>query len=235
MNNYFECYGRGEPLILLHGNGEDLTYFKNQIPVFAKYFKVYALDTRGHGRSPRAEGAFTIRRFAQDLYIFMCRHKINKAHILGFSDGANIAMYFALAHPEMVDKLILNGGNAFPAGLKAYFNLPCQIGYRLLKPIPKKPPAIAHFTELLGLMALEPQLTAEHLAHISAPTLVLAGTKDIVKAEHTRLIAKSIPDSRLKILKGGHCLGTEVPQVYNETVLRFLRFYTQRKPRNERE
>ena len=148
MHHYFETYGAGEPLILLHGNGEDCTYFKHQIPAFAKYYKVYAIDTRGHGKTPRGDGEFSIRRFAEDLYDFFEWQKIPKAHILGFSDGANIAMYFALAHPERINKLILNGGNIFPTGLKAYFNVPCQVGYRLLKPIPFKNEKVHHFYEL---------------------------------------------------------------------------------------
>ena len=94
---HFETCGEGYPLLLLHGNGEDLTFFNKQIKAFSAQYQVYAIDTRGHGKSPRGEGTFSIRRFAEDLYDFMQWQGIEKAHILGFSDGANIAMYFALA------------------------------------------------------------------------------------------------------------------------------------------
>ena len=222
MRLNYEVSGQGEPLILLHGNGEDLTYFKNQVPVFSLRYTVYAVDTRGHGKSPRGTGKFRIERFAEDLYRFMRERHLKKAHILGFSDGANIAMYFAIRHPEMVDKLILNGGNAFPTGLKAYFNIPCQVGYRVLKPIAKKVRRV-RFAELLGLMALEPHITPAQLAEITAPTLVLAGTRDIVKRSHTLLIADSIPGAQAVFIEGGHMISSTVPKVYNEVVMEFLK------------
>ena len=223
MHHYFETYGAGEPLILLHGNGEDCTYFKNQIPALARYYKVYAVDTRGHGKTPRGEGKFSIRRFAEDLYDFFEWQHIQKAHVLGFSDGANIAMYFALAHPERIGKLVLNGGNIFPTGLKAYFNVPCQVGYRLLKYIPFKNEKINHFYELLKLMALEPHITPEQLHTIKVPALVLAGSHDIVKFSHSRLMAKSLPRCKFKIIEGGHMISSTDPQGYNEAVLHFLK------------
>ena len=93
---YYQEKGTGEPLILLHGNGEDSSYFKNQIDYFQNTYRVIAIDTRGHGRSPRGDAPFTIEQFACDLYDFMQEHRISNAIILGFSDGANIAMRFAI-------------------------------------------------------------------------------------------------------------------------------------------
>ena len=91
IEHYYIEKGRGEPLILLHGNGENCDYFKGQIDEFARYYHVYALDTRGHGNTPRGNAPFTIRQFADDLLGFMDSHGIDKAHLLGFSDGGNIA------------------------------------------------------------------------------------------------------------------------------------------------
>lgn len=92
--------GNGEPFILLHGNGEDGTYFTSQIDYFSKSYRVIAVDTRGHGKSPRGDAPFSIRQFAEDLYHFMTEKGIESAHILGFSDGGNIALIFAVNHPE---------------------------------------------------------------------------------------------------------------------------------------
>ena len=77
----------------------------------SKHFRVIAIDTRGHGQTPRGDAPFTIRQFADDLLEFMSEHGIDKAHILGFSDGGNTAMIFAMTHPERVGKLILDGAN----------------------------------------------------------------------------------------------------------------------------
>ena len=100
IKHYFIEKGRGYPLILLHGNGEDCSYFNGQIDAFSKWYHVYAIDTRGHGRTQRGDKPFTIRQFAEDLLCFMEEHQIKKAHLLGFSDGGNIAMIFAIRHPE---------------------------------------------------------------------------------------------------------------------------------------
>lgn len=127
---YYEEFGYGFPLILLHGNGEDHMYFKYQIEYFSREYRVIAIDTRGHGRSPRGDGEFTLSRFADDLYMFMTAHGIEKAHILGFSDGGNIALIFALRHPDMVESLILNGANIDPSGVKRRTQIPIELGYR---------------------------------------------------------------------------------------------------------
>ena len=92
--------GSGFPLILLHGNGEDSSYFVHQIDHFSKQYRVIALDTRGHGQSPRGEKPFSIKQFAEDLHDFMNEKGIDKAILLGFSDGGNIALTFALKYPE---------------------------------------------------------------------------------------------------------------------------------------
>ena len=97
---FYREKGNGEPFVLLHGNGEDSSYFKHQIEHFCDRYRVIAPDTRGHGKSPRGTSPFTIRQFSCDLYDFMKNHQIPKAVILGFSDGANIAMRFAMKHPD---------------------------------------------------------------------------------------------------------------------------------------
>lgn len=96
----YEEAGSVIPLILLHGNGEDRSYFRHQIEDLQDIRHVYALDTRGHGQSPRGTAPFTLNRFVRDLEEFMDQNGIEQADLLGFSDGANIALLFALNHPE---------------------------------------------------------------------------------------------------------------------------------------
>lgn len=130
---HYEKKGSGEPFLLLHGNGEDSSYFKNQIEYFSSKYCVIALDTRGHGASPRGSKPFTIEQFACDLYDFMLESGLSNAIILGFSDGANIAMKFAMKHPDMVKALILNGGNLNAKGVKGTTQIPIEIGYRIAR------------------------------------------------------------------------------------------------------
>lgn len=222
MENNYISKGEGFPLILLHGNGEDLSYFKNQTPEFSKYFKVYAIDTRAHGKSERGEGALSIKRFSEDLFDFFAWQKIDRAHILGFSDGANIAMYFALAHPDKVDKLILNGGNLNPKGVKARYQCPIEIGYKIASHFAGKSQKAKENAELLSLMVNEPDIKPEELKKITSPTLVIAGKKDMIKEKHTRLIAKSLPHSELRIINGDHFIAAKNSEKFNKIVLDFL-------------
>ena len=149
---FYKSVGEGHPLILLHGNGEDCTYFGGQISFFAKHRRVIAIDTRGHGKSPRGEAPFSLNTFADDLYDFMKSHGIETADILGFSDGGNIALLFALTHPETVTRLILNGANLSPRGIKPSVQLPIELGYRLARSFAKKSDRAKANAEMLGLM-----------------------------------------------------------------------------------
>ena len=124
MTHFYKEKGQGEPLILLHGNGENCDYFAGQIDEFARHFHVYAPDTRGHGKTPRGTAPFTIRQFADDLLAFMDAHRIERANLLGFSDGGNIAMIFAIKYPERVDRLILDGANLDAKGVKRSIQIP---------------------------------------------------------------------------------------------------------------
>ncbi len=214
--------GSGHPLILLHGNGEDSTYFVHQMEPFARHFRVIAVDTRGHGRTPRGEMPFTIRQFAEDLLGFMDEHGIGKAHLLGFSDGGNIAMVFALAHPDRVSRLILDGANLDASGVKRSVQIPIEIGYRFARLFASVSEGARRKAELLGLMVNDPNVRAEELSRIQCPTLVVAGDNDMIKDEHTRLIAASIPGARLAVIPGDHFVANKNPEAFNDVVLRFL-------------
>lgn len=220
-HHYIE-QGEGFPLILLHGNGEDLSYFEHQMEPFAKHFRVIAIDTRGHGQTPRGNAPFSIRQFAEDLLGFMDQHRIEKAHILGFSDGGNIAMVFAMAHPERVEKLILDGANLDAAGVKRSIQIPIELGYRIAKIFAGKSPEAKKNAELLGLMVNDPNVKPEELARILCPTLVIAGSKDMIKEGHTRLIARSIPGAQIVIIPGNHFVANKNPDAFNEAILHFL-------------
>lgn len=214
--------GQGQPLILLHGNGEDNSYFVNQINHFSKEYRVIALDTRGHGKSPRGEAPFTIKQFAKDLCDFMDEHRIGKAVILGFSDGGNIALTFALKHPERVEKLILNGANLFPSGVKPRYQWPIVIGYHIAKCFAKKSEQAKKNAELLGLMVNEPKIQPSELSRLTMPVLVIAGTKDMIKESHTKLIYSSLTNAKLNIIKGDHFVANKNFEAFNKAVSEFL-------------
>lgn len=216
QHHYIE-QGQGEPLVLLHGNGESGDYFAHQMEAFSRRYHVYAPDTRGHGGTPRGNAPFTIDQFAADLAGFLDRLSIPKAHILGFSDGANIAMVFAMNWPDRVGKLILDGGNLDPSGVTAACTRWIQREYRAAKE-----KGDAGTIELMELMLDQPHIPPAHLARITAPTLVMAGNRDVILREHTKLIARSIPGAKLTILQGDHFIAAKHPEEFNRAVLEFL-------------
>lgn len=220
---YYREAGSGEPLILLHGNGESGEYFINQIEHFQSRYRVIAVDTRGHGQSPRGEAPFTIAQFANDLYDFMQGHGITRAVILGFSDGANIAMKFSMQHPDMVKALILNGGNLDPSGVKRLPQLSIEIGYRIASRFAARSPDAKKNAEMLGLMVNDPNIRPSELSSITMPSLVICGAKDLIKESHTRMIAENLPNARLVILPGDHFTANKHPAEFNRAVDDFLK------------
>lgn len=214
--------GQGFPLILLHGNGEDHTYFKHQIGPFSEKFRVIALDTRGHGQSPRGTAPFTLEQFAEDLKGFLDSRGIRRCHLLGFSDGANIALLFALKYPEYVEKLVLNGADLYPSAVKLSIQVPIVLGWGLLQAIRRFDKKAQPKWELLDLMTTQPHIKPASLAALTMPTLVAAGDRDMIREKHTRLIARSIPNSQLAILPGDHFVARRNWQAFNPLVLNFL-------------
>lgn len=219
---YYQEQGEGEPLLLLHGNGEDGTYFVNQISFFSDRYRVIAVDTRGHGKSPRGTAPFTMEQFAADLHHLMDKLQIQRAVILGFSDGANIAMKFALKYPDRVKALILNGGNLDTEGVKKSIQIPIEFGYRFAKLFAGKSEEAKSHMEILGLMVNEPNIKPEELHAIQAPTLVIVGTKDMIKQSHTKVIAKNIPNAKLSVIPGDHFIANKKSGEFNKAVEEFL-------------
>jgi len=222
IHHYYIEKGSGHPLVLLHGNGEDCTYFSGQIDEFARHYHVFAIDTRGHGKTPRGTAPFTIRQFADDLLGFMDEHQIGKAHILGFSDGGNIAMIFAMRYPERVDQLILNGANLHARGVKRMTQIPIEIGYQIARFFSAWKDSAKANMEMLGLMVNDPNVKPEELASIQAKTLVIAGTHDMIREAHTRLIAAHIPHAELELIEGNHFVANKKPAEFNQKILAFL-------------
>ena len=219
---YYTEKGYGTPLVLLHGNGENGGFFKHQLDFFAKKYRVIIPDTRGHGRSPRGSAPFTFDTFAEDLKGLLDSLNIKKAIILGFSDGGNIALLFTLKHPEYVEKLILNSANLYPAGLKKSFLISVRLLYAATCIISHFSKKAARKKELLALMAKQPDISPKELSAVKCPTLVIAGTLDLITKKHTRLIADSIDGALLCFINGNHTAAQTNSVEFNKTVERFL-------------
>lgn len=222
-SEYFPADPQAPTLILLHGNGEDHTYFVKQIPAFSPHFRLVLMDTRGQGQSTGGDGELNFSVFAADLLALMDHLQIAKAHLLGFSDGGNLALTFALAHPERVQSLILNGANLEPGGVKLSSQLPIVLGYgccRLLSPFSHK---ARQNGAVLGLMVNHPHIPSQALAALTMPALVIVGERDMIRDRHSQLIARSLPNAQFVRIPGGdHFCAAKCPEVFNHAVLSFL-------------
>lgn len=220
---YYEVYGEGDPLILLHGNGQSIGFFSQQIFAFSKHFKVYAIDTRGHGKSYENGLRYTYDLFAEDVNAFMDSLKLSNATIVGWSDGGNTGLILAMKYPERVKTLVTMGAVAFIDNSvvdKSTFRM-LHKGIRYFQ---KDTSYVSrNKARLTELLLTEPKHTFEDLEKIKCPVLVMAGQKDIVKEEHTRAIAKSIKRSTLNIVAGAtHFLPQENGRLFNKIVLEYL-------------
>ena len=183
---FYEIQGQGSPIILLHGNGEDHKIFKTLLKVLTKTHKVYTIDSRCHGQSSVSE-KLTYDLMADDIIRFIKKLNIQKPILYGFSDGGIIGLLIAIREPLLLKKLIISGANLNPEGLHP-------------KVLAKVQRLADKGNYLYKLMANEPNINPLDLAKIEIPVVVLAGEKDVVLEEHTRLIANSIRRSTIEII-----------------------------------
>ena len=228
---YYAIYGSGEPLILLHGGLGHSDVWGNQIPAFAKQYKVIVADSRGHGRSTRTSEPYSYRLMASDVVALMDHLKIDKAAIVGWSDGGIIGLDIAMNHPERVTKLFAFGANTNVAGLRpdiansVVFNKYIERAgkdYERLSKTPKDYDALV--TQISEIWATQPDYKPEDLAKITAPTAIADGEHDeAIRQEHNAEMAKLIPSAKLVILPGvSHFAMWQNPELFNKAVLDFL-------------
>ncbi len=184
---HYEVSGKGHPLIMLHGNGEDISIFEKALPALEEHFTVYRIDSRCHGLST-AKAPLHYELIADDVYGFIILNRLERPFVYGFSDGGIAALMLAYTHPEAVGAIAASGANTNPKALKMLY----RFGYGKLARLYPDPKT--------KMMATEPHITKDDLARIAVPALITAGGKDMVKEEDTKLIASSIPGAQLMIL-----------------------------------
>lgn len=220
---YCRVLGDGEPLLLLHGNGEDHQIFEQQLLHFSKKFKVIALDSRGHGCSNHGEKLLTFQRMAQDILVILRYLNLSKATIMGFSDGGNLALYFASHYPEKVNKLIVVGANYKVDGLEKKSLTEVKRDYILFAILSKFSSKAERKKQVIDLMWHQLDLKSVDLITIKAPTLVVAGEYDVIEESHTKKLHKLISTSKLVIVpKVSHFLMVEKYKEFNQLAENFL-------------
>lgn len=208
----------------MHGNGGSINSFKSQIPFLAEHYQVISVDTRGQGKSiDKTSKNFSYDLFAEDVKSLLDTLNLKQVNLLGWSDGGNTGLILAMKQPEYIKKLITMGANLSPdpTAIQAKILNQTQTDINKLKSkndINNRTPIM-----LLEMLLSEPHILHKDLSKITAKTLILAGEKDIILENHTKLIANSIPNAEVIILKNqSHFAPHENPELFNKTVLDFL-------------
>ena len=217
---YYETYGSGQPLLMLHGNGGSIQAFSNQIPFFAKYYQVIAIDSRLQGKSDGSPDTISYDMMAADFCGLLDYLHLDSVYVLGWSDGGIDGLIMAMNCPEKVRKLAVSGANVVPDSTA----LPYDDIVGMKNFVEHDKAASAVDIALNKMMIYQPQIPFSELKKIRCPVLVMAGDHDIIKPGHTLKIFQSIPSASLCIFPDSfHNVCQQHPDEFNGTVLTFFR------------
>jgi pimeloyl-ACP methyl ester carboxylesterase len=215
---YYEVYGKGEPVLLIHGNGSSIGELKAQIDYFSKHYQVIAMDSRDHGKSADSPGKLTYEKMTGDLAALLDHLHSPPVFALGWSDGGTEALLLAVRHPQKVKKVAAMAANLNPQGVHPE-------ALSLVKSmLAELPPSEKRERKVTQMMLDEPHINPTSLEAIQAPTLILAADHDMVLDDHTLQIYHHIPNSQLCIFPNAtHMVPYDEPELFNSTVDRFFR------------
>lgn len=237
---YYEIYGEGEPLLLLHGNSGSIENYIYQIPELSKHFKVVAVDSRAQGRSTDSDKEITYALMASDMSELIDKLNLGKVNIVGWSDGGNIGLELAYAHPDKVLKVVAFGANythenwmAPPDSVVMAPDDPIVVkisgmiknlgtAAERLSADPSRMPVIKK--KLEDLYSNYPNFTHDQLKTIDVPFLIVAGDHDVIALDQTIALFTNLPKSELFIVPhASHLVPAENPDLINSEVIRFLK------------
>jgi len=218
INLYYETYGTGKPLVLLHGNGGSIRGQSSRIEYFKNYFQVIAIDSRAHGKSvDQSDNPLTYEQMANDIKVLLDSLQIDSAYIWGQSDGGILGLLIAINYPDKLAKLATFGANTFP-GEKAVFD---EINKMVLDTL--KNTKDNYTKKLYSLMAFQPHITERQLSGIKCSVLIMTGDRDAVRLEHSIKIFQNIPNSNLFVMPGATHFGSyQKPDLFNMVLLDFF-------------
>jgi pimeloyl-ACP methyl ester carboxylesterase len=223
---YYEVYGKGEPLLLVHGNGGSIADLSAQVAYFRKHYKVIAMDSRDQGKSGDSPDKLTYEKMTDDLAALLDHLKTGPVNVLGWSDGGIEALLLAIRHPAKVKKIAAMAANLNPSE-EAVRPEVITLVKSMLAAIPateRDTPQGRRQIKVTQMLLDEPHIELKALEAINAPTLVLAGDHDIIRDEHTVAIYQHISSSQLAIFPNAtHMVPFDDPALFNATVEGFFR------------
>ncbi len=225
---YYEVYGEGKPMVLIHGSGQSIADMKAQIDYFSGDYKVLIADSRAHGKSGLGEGDLTYVQMSKDWSALIEHLDMAPANIVGWSDGGNIGLRMAVDHPQVVAKLATMGSNLQPDesavqswAVQWVLDTTEEVNKMLASGDTSQDWKVQ--AEHLRLLREQPNMSLKELSTIKAPVLVMAGDRDVIRDEHTVLMYQNIPKAHLAIFPGETHFTPELsPELFNSTVGKFI-------------
>jgi pimeloyl-ACP methyl ester carboxylesterase len=222
---YYETYGAGQPLVLVHGNGLSIGSMAAQIAFFKEHHRVIAMDSRDHGRSSDSQEPLTYEKMTDDLAALIDHLNIDSADIVGWSDGGIEALLLGIRHPAKVRKIVSMSPNLFP-GRRAFYKETDDLIHSMVASMPddvRNTPEGRRELKVTGMMLKEPNIDPAMLTRITAPTLMLAGDHDVIRLEHIVDIFNHLPNGQLGIFPNStHAVPFDDPALFNAPIERFL-------------
>ena len=227
---WYAVFGEGQPVIMLHGGLGNSSYWGNQVPELAGHYKVIVMDSRGHGRSTRNQEPYGYDLMASDVVGLLDYLKIDKAALVGWSDGAILGLDIAMHHPERLSKLFAFAANSDTAGVadisaSPVFNAYIERAGKEYAALSATPTEFDSFVDQISKMwATQPNWTADDLKAITVPTWIVDGDRDeAIKRENTEFMAANIPNAGLLILPNvSHFAFLQDPKQFTDAVLHFM-------------
>jgi pimeloyl-ACP methyl ester carboxylesterase len=231
---YYAVYGKGPPVVLLHGGLGNSAHFGFQMPALVDRFQVIAIDSRGQGRSTIGNVAITYDQMATDVIAVLDRLEVKRASVVGWSDGGEIALKLGIAFPDRVDRLFVFGANYDASGSKprsgpsstfSVYSQRCKTEYaRLSKARRPRLPYGALVGALMPLWRNPTGITRDQLRGITAPVMMADGAYDeIIALDQIEEMARLIPNAQLKVFDGAsHFALWQDPENFNQAMVEFL-------------
>jgi len=225
---YYEIYGEGAPLILIHGNGGNIAYMKPQIEYFSKSYKVIVMDCRGRGKSELGKDSLTYIQMTKDIISLLNFLHLDSTYVIGRSDGGIIGLLMAIYYPDKVKKVAAFGANLTPdtAGLYSFFYKEVIRDRKHADEMIAKNDTSQNWYVIQQrnrLMEFQPHISASDLHKIKCPVLILSCDSDLIPEEHTLFIYRNIPKANLCIFpEENHFVTKNNPVLFNSAVAKYF-------------
>lgn len=225
---YYEEYGKGEPLLVIHGCGADIKSMEYQIDYFKDKYRVIAADSRGQGKSELKTDSLTYTQITKDWEGLVNYLNLDSINILGWSDGGIIGLKMGINNNTKIKKIVAMGTNLRPDTTAVNSWAPNKVKKNQVEALEmiKKGDTSRDWQmelQLDGLLLNQPNISHLDLQKISAAVLIMIGDRDIIKNEHAVEIFDNLPKGQLSIMPGiNHGAPRNNPKIFNEIASRFL-------------